>query len=253
MRLTIFSITIAIVFCISSSFYFKMISIHSVYAEEITNFKMPDINADYTEEVTSETINNGNTGESKKNDIEGDKPETEEEKPVSSLESSSSKFALINQRNESVVLDSLMGKPLVMSFIFTRCPMPNMCPLIMQKVAKVQKELNKDYKDKVSFAILTFDPEYDTPEVLKRYGESYEVDFDNLIYLTGPKEDVETALEHFKVYAEEESDGMISHTMETMVMDEKGVIKRIFPTSIWSVKSVVNEVKNVIERWEKQE
>ena len=238
MRLTIFTLSIAFLFCLSCGLNSKMTITNSAYAEDSTSFRMPDISSDYGEKVINETISNSHT---------------EKEKPASSLESSSSKFALINQKNEPVILDSLMGKPLVMSFIFTRCPMPNMCPLIMQKVAKVQKELNKEYKDKVSFAILTFDPEYDTPEVLKRYGESYEVDFDNLIYLTGPKEDVETALEHFKVYAEEESDGMISHTMETMVMDEKGVIKRIFPTSIWSVKSVVNEVKNVIERWENQE
>ncbi len=239
MRLTIFPITIAIVFCISSSFYFKMISINSACAEEVTN---ETINKDSTEV----------TDESKNDDTKEEELTVIKVKPASSLESSASKFALINQKNESVVLDSLIGKPLVMSFIFTRCPMPNMCPLIMQKVAKVQKELNKDYKDKVFFAILTFDPEYDTPEVLKKYGEAYNVDFDNLIYLTGPKKDIETALDHFKVYAEEESDGMISHTMETMVMDEKGVIKRIFPTSIWSVKSVVNEVKEVIERWENQ-
>ncbi|MGR3319919.1 MAG: SCO family protein, partial [Candidatus Anammoxibacter sp.] len=160
------------------------------------------------------------------------------------------KLTLINQDNEPVILDSLIGKPLVMSFIFTRCQLPTMCPLIMEKVAKVQKEINKEYKDKVFFVIMTFDPEYDTPEVLKKYGEGYGVDYDNLIYLTGKKSDMDKALTHFRVYAKEEAPGQIAHTMETMVLDEKGVIKRIFPTSIWSPKSVVNEVKKVVANWE---
>ncbi|MGR3220212.1 MAG: SCO family protein [Candidatus Anammoxibacter sp.] len=169
---------------------------------------------------------------------------------ISDLTSAGKKLTLINQNNEPVILDSLIGKPLVMSFIFTRCSSPTMCPLIMKKVAQVQKELNKEYKDKVFFAIFTFDPEYDTPAVLKKYGESYGVNYDNLIYLTGKKIDMDKALTHFRVYAKEEAPGEISHTMETMVLDEKGVIKRIFPTSIWSPKSVVNEVKKVVANWE---
>lgn len=180
-------------------------------------------------------------------DIVKDKSEKPPLEPaIANMDSGSKPLTLINQDNKPVVLDSLIGKPLVMSFIFTRCPLPNACPLIMEKIVKVQEELNKEYKDRVFFAVMTFDPEYDTPEVLKKYGESYGVDYDNLIYLTGKKEDIDKALNHFRVYAKEEAPGQISHTMETMVMDEKGVIKRIFPTSIWSPKSVVEEVKRVI-------
>lgn len=174
------------------------------------------------------------------------------EADVPKLISPSKPLALINQENEPVVLDSLIGKPIVMSFIFTRCPLPNMCPLIMQKVVKVQEELNKDCKDKVFFALITFDPEYDTPEVLKKYGENYGVDYDNLIYLTGKKDDIDKALDHFRVYAKEEAPGQISHTMETMVMDEKGVITKIFPTSIWNPKSVAKEVRRVIAKWKEK-
>ncbi len=169
---------------------------------------------------------------------------------LSDIKGDSKPLELFNQNNEPIVLDSLIGKPLVMSFLFTRCPLPEMCPLIMQKVVKVQEGLNKEYKDKVFFAIMTFDPEYDTPEVLKKYGENYMVDFDNLIYITGKKKDVETALDHFRVYFKEEGPGQIAHTLETMVMDEKGVIKRVFPTTIWSPKSVIAEVKKIIEKWE---
>lgn len=188
----------------------------------------------------------GQQGEAQPEAASGNSETAAKSTESSSLQSPSRPFALINQENEPVVLDSLIGKPLVLSFIFTRCPLPDMCPLIMKKVAMVQKSLNKEHKDDVFFAVMTFDPEYDTPEVLKKYGEGYGVDYDNLIYLTGKKSDVDTALEHFRVYASQEAPGLISHTMETMVLDENGVIKRIFPTSIWSPKSVVQEVKRVL-------
>lgn len=184
------------------------------------------------------------------NGVEEQKDVPKSDVEISSLDKSAAPLTLINQNNEPVILDSLIGKPLVMSFIFTRCPMAEMCPLIMQKIVKVQKGLNIEYKDKVFFAIMTFDPEYDTPEVLKEYGKNNGVDFDNLIYLTGDKKDIENAITHFRVYFKEEAPGQISHTMETMVMDEKGVIKRIFPTSIWSPESVIEEVKKVIKNME---
>lgn len=196
----------------------------------------------------------GDKIEEKEADEDEDEDEDETVIVLSSniLNAATKKFALLNQDNEPVVLDSLIGKPLVMSFIFTRCPLPNMCPLIMKKIVNVQKELNKEYKDKVFFAIMTYDPEYDTPEVLKEYGKSYGVDYDNLMYLTGSREEVNTALNHFRVYFKEEAPGQIAHTLETMVMDEKGVIKKIFATSIWHPKSVITEVKNVIKKWESQ-
>lgn len=161
---------------------------------------------------------------------------------------SSGLITLINQDNEPVVLDSLIGKPLVMSFIYSRCPMPEMCPLIMKRIVEVQKGLNKRYKDKVFFAIITFDPEYDTPEILKEYGNSYNVDYSNLIFLTGKKEDIDYTLNHFRIYYKEEAPGTISHTMETLVMDETGMVKRIFPTSIWNPKDVISEVEKIIVR-----
>jgi protein SCO1/2 len=162
-------------------------------------------------------------------------------------------FTLINQNNEPVALDSLIGKPLVMSFIYSRCSMPDMCPLIMKKIVQVQKGLKKEYKDKVFFAIITLDPEYDTPRVLREFGNYYRVDYDNLIFLTGKKDGVDYALNHFRVYYKVESPGVLAHTMETLVMDEAGVIKKDFPASFWSPEDVIEEIEKIIEKRETSE
>jgi len=176
--------------------------------------------------------------------------ETGTEEEVSVPGTSNNTFTLINQNNEPVALDSLIGKPLVMSFIYTRCSMPDMCPLIMKKIVQVQKGLNKDYKDKVFFAIVTLDPEYDTPKILKEFGRYYRVDYHNLVFLTGKKDSVDYALNHFRVFYEEESPGVLSHTMETLVMDEAGVIRKDFPASFWKPEVVIEEVEKIIKKWE---
>ncbi|MFQ5965901.1 MAG: SCO family protein [Candidatus Scalinduaceae bacterium] len=176
--------------------------------------------------------------------------ETDTKGEISEPGTSHKPFTLINQNNEPVALDSLMGKLLVMSFIYTRCSMPDMCPLIMKKIVKVQKGLKKEYKDKVFFAIVTLDPEYDTPTVLKEFGHYYRVDYGNLIFLTGKKDDVDYALNHFRVYYKEESQGVLAHTMETLVMDEAGVIRKDFPASFWKPEDVIEEVEKIIEKRE---
>ena len=58
------------------------------------------------------------------------------------------------------------------------------------------------------------------------------------------------ALDHFRVYYKVESPGVLTHTMETLVMDEAGVIKKDFPASIWKSEDVIKEVKKIIEKRE---
>jgi protein SCO1/2 len=120
----------------------------------------------------------------------------------------------------------------------------------MKKIVQVQKSLKKKYKDKVFFAIITLDPEYDISRVLRESGNYYRVDYDNLIFLTGKKDDVDNALNHFCVYYKVESPGVLAHTMETLVMDEAGVIRKDFPASLWRPEDVIEAVEKIIEKGE---
>jgi cytochrome oxidase Cu insertion factor (SCO1/SenC/PrrC family) len=86
--------------------------------------------------------------------------------------------------------------------------------------------------------------------VLKKFGNYYRVDYGNLIFLTGKKQDVDYALNHFHVYYKEESPGVLAHTMETLVMDEAGVIRKDFPASFWKPEDVIAEVEKIIKKWE---
>ncbi len=92
-------------------------------------------------------------------------------------------FALISQDGAEVTLESLRGKVVAVSFIYTWCP--DICPMLTNKMARVQDALGADFGTKVAFVSITFDPERDTPEALKAYAEAFDVDFAGWSFLTG--------------------------------------------------------------------
>lgn len=157
---------------------------------------------------------------------------------------------LLNQDGNSLDIDSLIGKPLVMAFIYTRCPSPTKCPLIMSRMVKLQKELT-DYKDKVNFSIVSIDPEYDTPRVLKEYGEISGADFSNFKLLTGTNENIAKVIKKFKIYIEEEEPGILAHSLDTFLMDSKGVIYKVYPGAFWEVDVVADDIVKLMEQEKK--
>ena len=81
-------------------------------------------------------------------------------------------FALTSQDGAEVTLAALRGKVVAVTFIYTSCP--DVCPMLTDKMARVQDELGPDFGSKVAFVSITVDPERDTPEVLKGYAEAFE-------------------------------------------------------------------------------
>ena len=78
-------------------------------------------------------------------------------------------FTLTSQDGRQVALADLRGKVVAVTFIYTACP--DICPLLTQKMARVQDELGADFGAKVAFVSITLDPEHDTPAVLKDYAQ----------------------------------------------------------------------------------
>lgn len=157
---------------------------------------------------------------------------------------------LSNQNGEKIEMNSLLGKPLIMTFLYTRCPSPTMCPLIMRRVVRVQQEL-ADYKSDINFAVVTVDPEYDTPRVLKEYGEVSNVDFSNFVFLTG--EGVYKVIEHFGVNVREEEPGMFAHSMDTFLIDSKSAIRKVFPGSFWDIEWAADEAVKLLKEEAREE
>ena len=88
-----------------------------------------------------------------------------------------SDVTLINLNQELVKISSVNQKYIFISFIFTRCPIPNMCPAVVIKNGYLAKEFR--YNDKISFVMVSFDYIYDTPNILNDFYGEIVNDFNN--------------------------------------------------------------------------
>ena len=82
---------------------------------------------------------------------------------------------MTNQDGKTIRLSDFKGKGVLVTFIYTRCPMPTFCPRLSSQFAKIQNDLKKtpdDYR-KTHLLTISFDPKYDTPAVLRKYGLAY--------------------------------------------------------------------------------
>ena len=131
-------------------------------------------------------------------------------------------FALISQDGEEVTLDSLRGKVLAVAFIYTSCP--DVCPMLTDRMARVQDELGPDFGTEVAFVSISVDPERDTPEVLKDYAEAFGADLAGWSFLTGDLEAVREAALGYGVVVLP-ADELIDHNTLTTLIDRHGTMR----------------------------
>ena len=132
-------------------------------------------------------------------------------------------FALISQDGAPVTLRDFRGKAVAVTFIYTSCA--DTCPLLTDKMARVQDELGPDFGTKVAFISITVDPERDTPEVLKRYAEAFGANLAGWAFLTGAPAAIEDVTRRYGVYAAKAADGDVDHTFLTSLVDPDGILR----------------------------
>ncbi len=155
-------------------------------------------------------------------------------------------FALVDAQNRKIGSATFAGKPLLLTFIFTRCPLPNFCPLLSRNFKQLEKEIQQDpvLAGRVQLLSISFDPDFDTPEVLAHYGKSFTKDNERWRFATGTKAEIEKLTHAFSVYVKAE-DGSINHGLCTALVDSSGTIKKIWRGNAWKISEVLAELKDV--------
>lgn len=133
-------------------------------------------------------------------------------------------FTLIDQYEKPVSLASLRGRVVVVSFIYSRCPLPDYCPRVVANLS----DLRKRYPDRLGkdLVLLTvsFDPKYDTPDVLHNFAERYGANVPGWHFLSGSSEAVASVCASFGIeYWPDE--GLITHTLQTAILDREGRLR----------------------------
>ncbi len=108
-------------------------------------------------------------------------------------------YTFVNRWGDTVALDSLRGRTLVVSYFYTHCP--DACPLTMSNLKKLYSNLPDSVREKVLFLSVSIDPERDRPEVLREYADLYEIDPSGWILLTGDPEEVRRFIKDVGVIA----------------------------------------------------
>lgn len=144
-------------------------------------------------------------------------------------------FALYNQDGNVVLSRSLRGKKVVLNFIFTRCPMPMMCPAAIQRMQRLQQRAREENVNNLQLISITFDPAYDSPGILKTYMIDRGIDESNFMLLSGDPGVVKDLLLQFGVAARKDvHSNTYDHTMATILIDETGTIAYRKDGTKWS-------------------
>ena len=153
-------------------------------------------------------------------------------------------YHFTNQLGQAVSTAQFKGQALAITFLFTRCPFPNFCPLMANNFEGVQKKLLALPHAPTNWHLLTisFDPEFDTPEVLRRYAEAHDADPARWTFATGALVDITAIGEQFGLAFWKEQAGIISHNLRTVVIDASGRVQKIFTGNDWQPEDLVAEM-----------
>lgn len=138
-------------------------------------------------------------------------------------------FTLQNVEGQDVSLDSTTGKIRIVEFLFVTCP--DICPMTTANLVTIQEKLKKKdlFGTDVQFIAITFNPEQDTPDVLKKYAHGMKMDMSGWEILRGSPEATQAVLDGFGVYAEKQADGQFAHgTRSLFLIDRKNNIRKIY-------------------------
>jgi protein SCO1/2 len=151
-------------------------------------------------------------------------------------------FVLYDQDGHVVDSGRFRGRQVMLNFIYSRCPVANMCPLSTQKMMRTQALARAARITDIEFVSITLDPAYDTPGVLHDYAAARGIDTSNFTFLTGPEGAIRDLLTQFGVIAEFK-DGILNHTLATLLIDPKGRIAWRADGSAWEPAEFVGRMR----------
>lgn len=154
---------------------------------------------------------------------------------------------LVNQDGRPLSPAQFKGRSLVVNFIYTRCPLPDQCPLLSANFARLNSAILADegLRKRVHLLSVTLDPEYDKPAVLKGYGGTYAGGkFGNWDFATGDPAEVRRFAEFFGLTYKAEGDQVI-HSLRTAVVTPDGKLFKIYRGNEWKPDEVLSDLKNL--------
>lgn len=155
----------------------------------------------------------------------------------------------VDQDGRKRRFSSFKGSPLLLTFIYTRCPMPTFCPLMDRHFATIQDRVHGDAAlERVHLVSVSFDPAFDTPPVLKKHARELKADPRRWTFLTGDRDDIDQFAARFGVsVARAMNDPRdITHNLRTAIVDADGKLVKVYVGNEWTPDEVLADLKPVV-------
>jgi protein SCO1/2 len=153
-----------------------------------------------------------------------------------------------DQNGESFNLRQLAGQPLAMTFLYTRCTNPNKCPLVARRMAELQDLLQTEgLSGQVRLAIVSYDPDFDTPAKLKDYGLTHGLRFTTQMRMLQPDRAAKDEFfEKLKVTVNYDGNEVNLHGLQFLLFDARGLYVRSYRPVIWANADVLADLKRLV-------
>ena len=158
-------------------------------------------------------------------------------------------FHLVNQDGHPIHLAQFRGKALLLTFIYTRCPLPDFCPRVTHNFAVIEKSLAAypDLYANTHLLCASFDPEGDTPARLKSYGEEYMGSaapkaFAHWDFAVSSKSTLHPLAQYFDVGITNEPNATITHTLSTTLIGPDGKVVQFYHGNEWTPQQILADL-----------
>jgi protein SCO1 len=152
--------------------------------------------------------------------------------------------AFVDQDAKKRTFSSFRGSPLVLTFIYTRCPLPTFCPLMDRHFAAMQQPLQDDPAlRRVRLVTVSFDPKTDTPPVLKRHARELKADLARWTFLTGDQFAARFGVSIARAMNDPRD---ITHNLRTAIIGADGRVVKVYIGNEWSPAQVLEDLRSVV-------
>lgn len=154
---------------------------------------------------------------------------------------------LLDQTGAARKLSDWRGRALAVTFVYTRCPLPDFCPLMDRRFGELQRAIAADpaLRDRIHLVSVSFDPAHDTPAAIQKHAAARGADPRTWSYLTGPPAAIEHVTSRFGVSAITGADAArtITHNLRTAVVDHRGRLVTIHSGNEWTADALLADLR----------
>jgi len=157
----------------------------------------------------------------------------------------------LNQDSVTVEFPKIVkGKITLLAMVYTHCP--DICPMTTHNMQLIEQRLPDNLKNKVKFVVISFDPDRDTPAILKKFAEIRDITFENWSLLSGDKQNTKEVMLKFGIKAipadsSYNNNGELSysmiHTDRISLIDQDGKLRSNYKGSIANIEMILEDIK----------